>query len=477
MQFRQDSTPILKSQETSNGHLRIYGRIGRANYPLKYINQDGTSRTEIIRPEHLFSRETLDSFKMVPVTKGHPPEILNSDNTTKYLKGMTGHHMVVEDSEFLGIVATLVDRSLINSVKDGTYSQISPGYSTTLIQGDGSESDPYCQGGRIANHIAACTRGRHGPEVSFKLDSTDSELWINSDPDIYKTDFDEEYINSILNRLDSSNQTVFSKSIIDLTNQLVNIQKGKRMPTSIPIKNRVFNVDGDDSAALAASVADLQTRLDNLETELNSTKSEKTALENELVTVKTESSRKDGLLEVVEAKLSDAEKAPKFNADEQAATMAEQMSERIELWSTVLPVIRKDSDFTPDFKLDSTNIQRLYLLSQKPELAQNERFNSDSGYVAGLYTALQPSTVVTEPEKEETAERADAQENISMSLLEMINQARKDSGETVEDAAEERADSGTYGGANYASGSKEKESPIAKKRRERSMKPVREAMN
>ena len=246
------------------------------------------------------------------------------------------------------------------------------------------------------------------------------------------------------------------------------------MPVSIPVGKRVFNVDGADGPELASSVVDLLTRIDELESAKTSTETELASVKAELVTVKTEASRADGELEVVKAKLTEAEKRPVFNKDESEKQMSEMMAERIGLWSAVLPALRKDGEFEPDYKLDSVNIQRLYLLSKKPDLAKNDRFNTDGGYVEGLYSALAPDSTLVTPEADSEETRADEQDNISNSLLEMIQAARKDSANTVEG---ERSD--IAGGANYASGSGAvggKEDPIAKRRKERSMKPVREAM-
>ena len=471
--YRLDAGLTIKSQETSAGHLRFFARIGRANYPLVYWNQDGSKRVEMIKPEHLFSKQTIDSFKMAPFTQGHPSEPVTSENVTKYIKGAAGHSVVI-DGDFLGIVGTIYDQQTKLDILSGKTPEVSPGYLTKLdASGDGSEQNPFFQLGRECNHLASVSRGRHGSEVRFQVDSVDSDIWIaQPNPDAFRSDLDEEFIDSILSNLDNSTETVFNKSVVDLST-IVN-SKGATMPVSIPVGKRVFNVDGADGPELASSVVDLLTRIDELESEKTSTETELASVKAELVTVKTESSRLDGLLEVTTQKLTEAEKRPVYNADAAQAEMAEQMAERIELWSTVLPAIRKDSeDFQPDFKLDSVNIQRLYLLSQKPELKDNNRFNSDSGYVAGLFEALKDVAVKTD-ESTDSEERADEQDNISNSLLEMIQAARKDSANTVEG---ERSD--IAGGANYASGSGAvvgKEDPIAKRRKERSMKPVREAM-
>ena len=472
--FRYDSGIILKAQELPNGHLRAYLRLGKANQKLRYFNSDGSQRFEMITPEALFHKDTLESFRLLPITLNHPSVPLNDSNSTQFTRGFTGDSLV-QEGEFLGAVSTIIDKETKQAILSKVSAQVSPGYLTQLdsSDGDGTEANPYKQMYRLGNHIACVKNGRHGDSVNFQLDSAESDLWVSeSNSAIYRADsYDEEYINSILLNQDSSNHKLFQKSIIDLSNTLANIHKGKqKMPTSISLGKRIFTVDSDDATALADGIANLQTRLDTLETELTTIKSEKTSLESELATVKAESSRLDGLLEVTKEQLTEAEKRPVYNADAAAEEMANKMSECIGLWTKVLPELRADNaEFEPDFKMDAVNIQRLSLLNKKPELAQNERFNKDAGYVAGLFEAmsLQASTAKADT-SEET--RADEQENISMSLLGMIEAARKDSAETVEG---ERSD--MVGGASYSSGSgKEKESPIAKKRRERSMKPVSE---
>ena len=466
--FRIDTVPILRTTELPDGRLRIYSRIGKYDQPLTYRNPDGSKRVEIIRKDALYSDRTLDSFKSLSVTLGHPPVALNDSNSVTFTKGFTGENLIKEEP-YLGVISTIIDKTTKQAILSRKASQTSPGYLTQLGRGDGSDNDPYEQLYRDANHLAAVALGRHGSDVDFRIDAQDdSELWFsNADPDIYRADCDTEFLSSILNKLDLDEQT-FVKTAFNLSPYL-NKDEVKMPTTSIPLGKKIYNIDGEQSVELAGKVEELLTRIDALETDKAKVETELSTVKAELETTKTEASRTDALLEVTKEKLTAAEALPKFNADEQATEMATQMSERIGLWSAVLPVLRADgASFEPDFKLDSVNIQRLYLLSQKPELAENKRFNSDSGYVEGLYAALQPSEVKTD-ESTDSEDRKDEQENISNSLLEMISKAREDSANTVEG---ERADGGMYGGANYSGGAGDKKDPIAERRAKRSKMPV-----
>lgn len=166
-----DRGVIYKHEDTPEGFLRLHMTIAKVG-ELKYFNQDGTERLEIVTPEVLFDRASVDSFKMKPITSpNHPPVMLNSDNAGAYSKGMTGN-LVTIDGDFLGIVATVTDAATIRNIKSGRTKQVSCGYiAGTKQRSDGKFDQLYRQG----NHVTICEQGRAGADVRVNVDSAEGE--------------------------------------------------------------------------------------------------------------------------------------------------------------------------------------------------------------------------------------------------------------------------------------------------------------
>ncbi len=68
--------------------------IGRANITnvgvFTYRNIDGTETRELRLPEEVFSRSSLDSLKLKPITNDHPTEAVTTANVDKYGVGSVG---------------------------------------------------------------------------------------------------------------------------------------------------------------------------------------------------------------------------------------------------------------------------------------------------------------------------------------------------------------------------------------------------
>lgn len=167
-------------------------RIARTG-DLAYRNTDGSERIEVVTPEVLFSKDSIDSFKMKPITLEHPPEMVNSSNSTRYSRGLTGHHAVI-DSTFLGLVGTVTDKETVDSILKGEADQTSCGYLAGIRpHNDGK----YYQTNRSGNHIAATRAGRAGVDIGFHIDSAD-EFWWATREDAWREDINNDLINEVL---------------------------------------------------------------------------------------------------------------------------------------------------------------------------------------------------------------------------------------------------------------------------------------
>lgn len=390
MEFRIDRGAILKHEIVPAGFMRAYMRIARTG-ELTYVNPDGSKRIEIVTPGELFKKDSIDSFKMVPLTYLHPPGgLLTAENARVYQRGMTGHAAVI-DGDFLGLVTTVTDKETIDAILSGAARQTSCGYHvTTRPRGDGK----FDQIDRRGNHVAVVPLGRAGADVGFHVDDA-TNLWAQEPLVSSHQGVDEEFINAVLSRIDAS-EFVFRKEVIHLptpevkapvTNETVTLRQ-------VVIDGVGYNVD----AGLASAIAKLQSALKDLMAENEGmTGASKTMdaqlqdMRKNLDTIVADKSRVDGELVAANAKLQQLE-TNRLDEAEVARrvedVIAARIDESLNLWSLVLPTLRKDApDYKPDYKLSPTLIRKLYLSKVIPDIKLDA---ADDNFIAGLWTGLKP---------------------------------------------------------------------------------------
>lgn len=148
-------------------------RVSRTG-ELAYRDDNGSTRIEVVSPEELFRKDSYDSLKMKPITRGHPPVLVNADNAREYQRGMTGN-IVTFDGDFLGIVGTITDRETIDAIKNGVR-EVSLGYTCDVVPRSDGKFD---QRNRQYNHSAIVDRGRAGEQVRVHFDGC--ECWSQDD--------------------------------------------------------------------------------------------------------------------------------------------------------------------------------------------------------------------------------------------------------------------------------------------------------
>lgn len=468
MEFHYDSGAIIKHQTTPDGYLRAYMRLARVG-EMTYLNTDGTKRVEVLTPNELFRKDSYDTFKMLPVTLGHPSEPVNPSNARIYTRGATGH-TIIADGEFLGIVGTVFDKDTIEAIATGKASQVSPGYRVkTTPRTDGK----LLQQGRIGNHVAAVTVARGGEGVRFVLDSADSPLWIaQSELEQFRIDVDDEFVNALLERqsieTDIVRKTPVNLDAVTLTpdqqwnttktqderlgiiraairqgstaslpdaaktwaeENRIRIDTGEIKPmTQILIGKRIFNVDGADAPALSEAIATLETNIETLATEKTAAEKERDEAKSQASTLEAEKSTLQGNLDGLQTRLDAAEKT-RMDAD----TISTEIKVRMDAWNAVLPTFRADdAEFQPDYNLDETGIRKAYLAKVKPDLKLD---SADANYINGLWDALKPSGNVS------TSARTDS----TTELETLLNQNRTDMGDYGKGMTDKRKSRGLPG--------------------------------
>ncbi|GEM_PF-2286591 len=364
--FHCDRGAILlppKPELTGEGYLRCFLRIGKTG-ELAYRHADGTEQIEVVSPEVLFAKDSIDSFKMKPITYPHPPVKVRSDNAMQYQRGLLGHYAVI-DGDFLGFVGSVTDKQAVEALLSGTATEASCGYDTvTKLRGDGKLD----QLRRDGNHVAIVPRGRAGADVRFHVDSESEPSWyqVEAPTDLYNADSDtvREVFKDIQTRQiwDLGGKRADAEAPQEQSTKLKT--KDRSMMISFP-SGRVFNVDDEDLAAeILALLGDdddllrvkgmgyssYMDAVDKLKAKADAAEGTATGLQSQITEFKTK-------LDAVEGSRMDAD------------TIATEVSARADAWSAVLPLLRLDTpDFQPDYKLDVAAVRKLAIAKKVSHL-------------------------------------------------------------------------------------------------------------
>lgn len=164
-----------KAMRTDEGYIRANAVATRTGVFL-YQNPDGTIRRELRHPDDVFSKESLDSLKMIPVTNGHPEAMLvNAENAKDLSIGNTGEEITI-DGAHLMTTLVITHKDGVDSV-DAGRKELSLGYMLELEKAEGEyngERYDYRQRNIRYNHLAIVDRARAGSAASLNIDSSDA---------------------------------------------------------------------------------------------------------------------------------------------------------------------------------------------------------------------------------------------------------------------------------------------------------------
>lgn len=173
-----DSSQIEKFERTEEGFLRVPVKItktGVFDYP-----EHGMKKAKL--PEDLFSFDTVNSLRGLPIVDEHPIEngkytLITPENYTKFAKG-TVSEPKVKDS-FIAGIATIWDSALIESVVSKEKTEVSLGFTNNTISKSGilnGKQYDAVQKDIIGNHLAVTKAGKAGPSVRLEIDSKNINL-------------------------------------------------------------------------------------------------------------------------------------------------------------------------------------------------------------------------------------------------------------------------------------------------------------
>lgn len=166
-----------------NGYFRASGVIAKVGV-YKYVNADGTIRTEFVSPECLADVVANQTLAGVPATVGHPQEGKVTANTANiYSKGSvagTPHF----DGEYLRGDVVITHADAVERIDQQKIYSLSPGYDTEIEYKPGSykgERYDFIQVKRYYNHLALVTDARGGKDCKLNLDGLDYAIAVGID--------------------------------------------------------------------------------------------------------------------------------------------------------------------------------------------------------------------------------------------------------------------------------------------------------
>ena len=144
-----------------------------------YLDKNGNVIHQLRHPDDVFSQDSLDSLKLIPITIEHPDCVVTSENAGKLTIGTTGDNVKTENNKVICSLSVF-NKDGINAIKAGKK-ELSLGYRHNLIKEEGEfmgKKYTHRQINIEYNHLALVDKGRVGPEARLNLDSMNAMIQI-----------------------------------------------------------------------------------------------------------------------------------------------------------------------------------------------------------------------------------------------------------------------------------------------------------
>ena len=170
---------LLKPTKRGSDGAMLYEGCPVREGILVYRTADGSERRELVTREAVL--DSARTLARAPVTLEHPEEGFVSEDTAASLTvgDVDGTTEMIEDQlgSFAKVKIAVRRKDAIDAIGAGK-SELSPGYDVTLDETPGVHEVfgryDARQIGRACNHLAIVDRGRGGPTVRLRVDSSDA---------------------------------------------------------------------------------------------------------------------------------------------------------------------------------------------------------------------------------------------------------------------------------------------------------------
>lgn len=143
-----------------------------------YLDAKGGVRRELRHPDDVLDPVSLATLKYAPVTIEHPPVMITPQNVGTFRKGHLTERVEV-NRDMIDSDLIIEDQAAIDAIEKDGIRELSSGYDADVIEEEGVyEGTPYNyrQKNIRYNHVALVRRGRAGPEIRLRLDSSDAVM-------------------------------------------------------------------------------------------------------------------------------------------------------------------------------------------------------------------------------------------------------------------------------------------------------------
>lgn len=282
---------------------------------------------------------------MKPVTWGHPPVLLDAENTKQFQAGYSGSQIRFTDG-FVEVALVVTDKEKIERINRRDATEVSAGYRvdydpTPGMTPEGESYDGVQRNIRV-NHIAIVPRGRAGPEVRLLLDRMDAA-------DAVAIPFE--------------NQALQPQSIAS--------------PAMATVKLDGLEIDlpADAATAVQSYARDMERQLKAATTELDTTKSKLDSLEEDLETTILEKQEADEKVETLQRRVDELSAEP---ARLDTAEIDRLLEARLTTLRRLAPALPED------FKFDGINEDSLYKQAFENLTGSAPREDASPAYIQGV---------------------------------------------------------------------------------------------
>ena len=161
------------SYSTKDGYIEGHAVVTRTGV-FTYQDMDGSTHRELRHPDDVFSKTSLDTLKLIPITMEHPSRLVDAESAKRLSIGTTGE-TVYPDGNLVMSSFRITDEVSIKRIQDGKR-ELSLGYEADLLdtpgQYEGIDYD-YRQTNIVYNHLAVVDKARAGAQARIALDQDD----------------------------------------------------------------------------------------------------------------------------------------------------------------------------------------------------------------------------------------------------------------------------------------------------------------
>lgn len=241
VRYDQQNLDSLKLKETPEGFLEGFAVATRVGV-FQYQRADGSIQREFRPPEEVFNEDSINSFKMLPITDNHPDEMVNADNAKELSIGFTGQEIKKIDEQYMAPYLKITDKKAVQNAKQGLKKGLSWGYKVNLVKKDGiykGERYDYIQTNIRGNHLAIVHQGRAGDQAKLRVDSEDAIC-------VFNTNFNDNQKNMKKYRLDGKDIEVAEEVAAKLDSDAAEISSLKN--TNKEQKSKIDSLEGERDA-------------------------------------------------------------------------------------------------------------------------------------------------------------------------------------------------------------------------------------